>query len=95
MTLSDNHKKFESKCQQLIGWAIQRMQYAEIDYCQDNPQSYYIAAHSEIDTVNFLLSLFTARDSEVKIFCDNEFCYYGIGVEINEKFANCLSSLLI
>ena len=71
------------------------MQYAEIDYRQDNPQSYYIAAHSKIDTVNFLLSLFTARDNKVEIFWDDEFYSYGVGVEINKKFSNCLGTLLV
>ena len=34
-----------------------KMQYAEIDYCQDNQQSYYVVADSEIDTIYFSVSL--------------------------------------
>ena len=85
MIHSKNHKDFESKCQQLIGWRLQKVQYAEIDYYQDNPRPCYKTAYSDIDTVDFSVSLFASDDNEFEIFWDNEFYSYGIGVKINEK----------
>jgi hypothetical protein len=85
MTYSDNHKDFESKCQQLIGWTVQKVQYAEIDYYQDNPQPCYKTLYPEIDTVDFSVILSTSSDNEAEFFWDDEFYSYGVGVKINEK----------
>lgn len=85
MTHSPTHKDFESKCRQIIGWTVQKVQYAEIDYYQEIPQRCYKTVYPEIDTVDFSVILSTSDDNEIEFFWDDEFYAYGVGVKINEK----------
>lgn len=85
MTLSKIHNDFESKCQQIIGWTVQKVQYAEIDYFQDNPQPCYKTVYPEIDTVDFSVIISASDENEIEFFWHDEFYSYGVGVKVNEK----------
>jgi hypothetical protein len=85
MTHSATHRDFESKCRLIIGWTVQKVQYAEIDYHQDNPQRCYKTNYREINSVDFSVIISTSGDNEVEFFWDDEFYAYGVGVKINEK----------
>ena len=85
MTHSEIHNNFESKCRQIIGCTVKKVQYAEIDYYPDNPEPCYKSKYSEIDTVDFSVSLFTSDNGKIEAFWDDEFYSYGVGIKINEK----------
>ena len=87
MTHSENHIDFESKCRQIIGCTVQKVQYAEIDYYPDSPQPCYKTAYPEIDSIDFSVSLFTSGNNEIEIFWDDDFYPYGVGIRIDEKSA--------
>ena len=85
MTLNNEQTTFEDKFRLLVGQAIIKVEYLEIDYQPENPKPFYPTKFDNLHSVDFSILLHTDNDKTIEIYWDGQFFQYGIGLKINEK----------
>lgn len=90
MKLTIRHNNFINECRQIVGCALQGVEYTEVDYYPAHPQPCYATDHPQIHTVDFSVRLhftnhktFEISWKNFEILDEEEYNAYGLNIRFN------------
>lgn len=84
MELSQEHIDFELNLKRMVGIALNKVEYLEINYDPEKPKPYFKTRFNEIDTVDFSI-IFQTDKGKIEVCWDGQFYQFGIGVRFNQE----------